>query len=123
MVSILTFNGISVLRATVVGYQTFDRAALFRVISAQSSSAPGTPQPKSFVFTWAPRAGLNFLAIISTLALVLKSKGLSASTTIKGEGYTLNDCERISKLKGMPGSTTIKQTARKYNSQKYCKVV
>ena len=77
---------------------------------------PGTPQPKSFVFFYgAPRAGLHSLAIILTLALVSKSKGLTASITIKRECFILKDCEGISKLKGMPGSTTIKQTARKYN--------
>ena len=32
----MTFNGISVLQATVVGYQKFDHAALFRVITAQN---------------------------------------------------------------------------------------
>ena len=114
----LTFNGISVLRATVVGYQKFGRAALPHRAPGHFGPKPfrpGTPQPKSFVFTRASRAGLHSLAIISTLALVSKSKGLSANTTIKREGYTLKDCEGILKLKGMQGSTTIKQTARKYN--------
>ena len=62
-----------------------------------------------------PQAGLHSLAIILTLALVSKSKVLSASTTIKRECYTLKDLEGLSKLKGIQGSTTIKQTARKYN--------
>ena len=41
----LTFNGISVLLATVVGYQKFDRAALFRVILAQNNLGPGRLSP------------------------------------------------------------------------------
>ena len=35
----------------------------------------------------------------------------------------LKDCEGISKLKGMPGNITIKQSTRKYIKQKYCQGV
>ena len=102
----------------MVGYESFDRAALshrFRVISAQNHFGLGLLSPNHLFFTGAPRVGLHFLAIILTLALVSKSKGLSASTTIKRGYYTIKDCEGVSKLEGMPGSTTIIQTARKYN--------
>ena len=55
----LTFNGISVLRATVVGYQKFDRAALFRVISAQNHFGQGLPSLNHLFFTGVPRTGLQ----------------------------------------------------------------
>ena len=99
----------------MVGYESFDRAALPGHFGPKPFR-PGHAHPKSFVFyTGAPRARLHPLVIILTLALVSKTKGLSASTTIKRECYTLKDCEGVSKLKGMPGSTTIKEAARKYN--------
>ena len=78
------------------------------------SFRPRTPQPKSFVFSGVSKAN-KAIILISTLALVSKSKGMSASTTLKKECYTLKDCKGVSSLKGMPGSATIKQTARKYN--------
>ena len=109
----------------MVGYESFDRTTLPYLVAGHfdpKQFRPGTPEPKSF-FTGVPRIGLHSLAIILTLALVLsKSKGLSASTTIKRECYTLKDCEGVSKLKGCqevpqsnkkPGSITNKSTAKK----------
>ena len=66
----------------MVGYVSFDRSALshrYWVISAQNHfglliAISGTPQPKSLVFYFGPRAGLHSLAIILTLALVSKPK-------------------------------------------------
>ena len=107
------------------GYESFDRAAPVPAHFGPKPFRPGTPQPKSY-FYGAHRAGLHSLAKILNLALVSKSKVLSASTTIKRECYTLKDSEGVSKLKGMPGSTTIKlqgsitnkSTAREYNNKK-----
>ena len=111
----------------MVGYGRFDRAALphrFRVSSAQNHFGLGLLSPNHLFVIGAPRAGLHSLAMIFTLALVSKPKGLSASTTIKKECYTLKDCgDVVSKLKGMPGIITIKQIARKYSLQKYRKRV
>ena len=105
---------------------------------------PGTPPPQLFVFLLGfPGPGLHPLAIILilTLALASRSKGLSASTTIKRECYTLKECEGVSNLKGyqevpqynkLQRSITNKSTAREYNNkknacdyhnQKYCKGV
>ena len=102
----------------MVGYESVDRAALPGHFGPKPFR-PGTPQPKSFVFyTGAPRARLHSLVLILTLALVSKTKGLSASTTIKRMCYTLVTVLRTAcegKLKRMSGSTTIKETARKNN--------
>ena len=77
----------------MVRYESCDRAAQpLRVISTQNHFGPGLLiGPNQFVFTGAPRARLHSLAIILTLALVSKLKGLSASTaiTILPESVTL----------------------------------
>ena len=70
----------------MVGNECFDRAALphrFR---------PGTPQPKSFVFYWGLSGQTAFSGNNFDFDVVSKSKGLSASTTIKRECYTLKEC-------------------------------
>ena len=84
----MTFNGITGYRGHGGRYQKFDRAALFRVISTQKHFGPGPLSPNHVFY----RAGLHSLAIILTLALVSKSKVLSANTTIehsKGLGGTI----------------------------------
>ena len=66
-------------------YESFDRAAQPGLFGLKPLR-PGTPQLKSFVdYTGASRARLHSLVIILNLALVhvLKTKGLSLSTTIK----------------------------------------
>ena len=68
-------------------YESFDRAALPGHFGPKPFR-PGAPQPKScFLYGGSsdrvPRTRLHSLVIILTLALVSKTKGLSASTTIK----------------------------------------
>ena len=88
---------------SVLGFTT----APVRSISARDSSA------QIICFLLGP--GLHSLAIILilTLALVSKSKGLSASTTIK----------RVLHFKGLRGSIKLERNARNYHNQTKCKEV
>ena len=108
----------------MVGYESFDRAALpHRSWSVRPNPfRPGTSQPKSFVFTGVPRAGtafsgnnINFDFDTSIEVKRTASKYHNQKRVLHSKG--------LRGLNGMPGSTTFKQTARKYNSQKYCKGV
>ena len=100
------------------GYESFDRAALPhrswsirpKTISARDSSA----QIICFLLGFLG-PGLHSLAIILilTLALVSKSKGMSASTTIK----------RVLHSNGLQGSIKLERNARKYHNQTNCKEV
>ena len=67
----------------MVGCESFDRAAL------PGHSARDSSTQIICSLYGAPRARLHSLAIILTLAIVSKTKVLSASTTIKRMGYTL----------------------------------
>ena len=88
---------------------------------------PGLLGPNHF---YMGSSGLHSLAIILISAIVSKTRGLSTSTAITSkECYTLNDCEGVSKFKGMPGisqsnkvpgSITNKSTDTGYNNNKEC---
>ena len=79
-----------------------------QTISAQDSSA-------QVIFTRAPRDCYS-LAIILILALISKSRGLSASTTV-------NYCQRVLHSKGLRGSIRIQRNAREYHNQTKCQEV
>ena len=103
----------------MVGYESFAHDALPHrswSIRPKIHFGPGLLSPNHLFLLWFLGPGLHSLAmiLILTLALVSKSKGLSASTTIKSVLHS-KGLKGVSNLKGMPGSTTIKQTARKYN--------
>ena len=76
----------------------------------QKPFRPGTPQPKLFVFTGVPRVGTAFSGNNINFDF-----GTSIEVKRTVSEYHIKDCEGVSNLKGMPGSTTIKQTARQYN--------
>ena len=72
----------------MVGHESFDWAALPGHFGPKPFRS-GTPQPKSFFFIRSSSGQTATLVIILTLALVSKTKGLPASTTIKRMCYTL----------------------------------
>ena len=87
----------------------FDRAALPGHFGSKPFW-PGTPQPKSFVFyTETAFSGNNFDFGTS----IEEKMTVSEYHNQTNVNYTLKDCE--GKLKGMPGSATIKETGRKCN--------
>ena len=120
----VVFYGLTDYR--MVRYESCDRAALpLRVISTQSHFGGGLLiGPNQFVFTGASRANLHSLAIILTLALVSKLKGLSANTsiTILPESVTLKriarECQNLKKCEYRNQTN-----CHEYNKQKYCQGV
>ena len=123
-VLVLRISGLTDYR--MVRYESFDHAALpIRVISAPKYIGPGLLIGQNqFVFSGAHRARLHSLAIILTLALVSKLKGLSASTaiTILPESVTLKriarECQNLKKFQYYNQTN-----CHEYNKQMYCQGV
>ena len=92
----------------MVGYESFDRAAL------PHRSGPGLLSPNHSFFTGISRAGtafsgnnINFDFDTSIEVKMTASKYHNQKRVLHSKG--------LRGLKGMPGSTTFKQTARNYN--------
>ena len=100
----------------MVGHESFDRAALPGHFGPKPFQ-PGSPQPKSFVFIRGLLGPAAFSGNNIDFGTSFEDKRTVSEyhkqTNVLHSRYTLKDCE--GKLKGMPGSTTIKETARMYN--------
>ena len=112
----------------MVGYESSDCAALpHRSWSIRPKTISAWDSWALFLLRFLG-PGLHSLAIILILtsALVPKSKVQSASTTIKIEFYTINDCEDWKECQEVPqsnklqGSITNKSTARGITIKKEC---
>ena len=110
------------------GYESFDRAALPGLFGLKPLR-PGTPQPKSFVFLYGGFSGQtafsgNNFDFGTSIEDKKTIKWISGSITIKRtatfkmiarEYHNQKKYEGVPKLKRIPGSITIKMTAREYS--------
>ena len=87
------------------------------VISAQNHFGPGLLSPYHLLLNEGPSGQTAFSGYNFDFGTSIEDKRTASEyhnqTNVLHSRYTLKDCE--GKLKGMPGYTTIKETARKYN--------
>ena len=106
-----------VLRTNVSSGMKALTAPHCRVILAQNHFGPKLLSPNHFFFIWELLGQTAFSVNNFDFGTSIKDKRTVSEyhneTNMLHSCYTLKDCE--GKSKGMPGSTTIKETARKYN--------
>ena len=92
----------------MVRYESFDRAAPILVNAARDSSG------KIICFYYVPRTGTAFSG--NNINYDFGTSIDVKRTVSKSHNQkSVLHCKGLRGLKGIPGSTTIKQTARKYN--------